>query len=347
MCRPYGRFGGTMFEQLDKLQKDFESDLASAVTSEALEKVRVEFLGRKGRLAELMKSLATLSAAEKPAAGKRANEVKRALESAMDAAGKVLAAKGPKRAAGVDLTLPGIPVRLGRRHVIMQTMVEMVDIFQRLGFDVAGGPEVEDTWHNFEALNIPLDHAAADPDNSFFIEDRTILRTQTSTVQIHVMEGQKPPIRVVAPGRVYRPETVDASHGYMFHQLEGLMVDENVTFRDLKAVLNLYVREFFSPNAKTRFRPHFFPFTEPSAELDMACTLCDGKGCAVCGGKGWLELLGCGMVDPNVLRAVNIDPERYTGFAFGFGIERPAMLKHGIRDIRLLFENDARFLAQF
>jgi phenylalanyl-tRNA synthetase alpha chain len=336
-----------VLNELDRLDKEFQSQLASAATSEALERVRVEFLGRKGRLAELMKTLPALSPAERPAAGKRANEVKCALVAALDERAKALASKAPARRAAEDLTLPGIPVRLGRRHVIMQTMVEMVDIFQRLGFDVAWGPEVEDTWHNFEALNIPLDHPAADPDNSFFLSDRVILRTQTSPVQIRVMETQKPPIRVVAPGRVYRPETVDASHGYMFHQLEGLMVDEGVTFRDLKCVLNLYVREFFSPGAKTRFRPHFFPFTEPSAELDMACTLCDGKGCAVCGGKGWLELLGCGMVDPNVLAGVGIDPERYTGFAFGFGIERPAMLKHGIHDIRLLFENDVRFLEQF
>ena len=336
-----------MLSELDRLQKDFETQLASAATPAALEQVRVEFLGRKGRLAELMKTLPSLGPSERPAAGKRANEVKRAIESAMDARAKELAAKAPKLAAGEDLTLPGIPVRLGRRHVIMQTMTEMVDIFQRLGFDVAWGREVEDFRHNFEALNIPADHPAADADNSFFIDDRTILRTQTSTVQVRVMEKQKPPIRVVAPGRVYRPETVDASHGYMFHQLEGLMVDEGITFRDLKAVLQLYVREFFASDVRMRLRPHFFPFTEPSAELDISCTLCKGTGCALCGGKGWVEIMGCGMVDPNVFQAVGIDPEKYTGFAFGFGIERPAMLKHGIHDIRLLFENDVRFLSQF
>ncbi len=336
-----------MLNELERLRVDFEAQLAAASSAEAVEKLRVEFLGRKGRLAELMKALATVAPVDRPAMGKRANELKRAFESAVEARAQGAAAKPAAGRAGVDITLPGIPVRLGRRHVIMQTMVEMVDIFQRLGFDVAYGPEVEDVWHNFEALNIPLDHPAADPDNSFFIEDRVILRTQTSPVQIHVMETQKPPIRVVAPGRVYRPETVDASHGYMFHQLEGLMVDEGVTFRDLKAVLNMYVREFFSSDARTRFRPHFFPFTEPSAELDMACSLCGGNGCTVCKGKGWFEILGCGMVDPNVLQAVGIDPERYTGFAFGFGIERPAMLRHGIRDIRLLFENDVRFLEQF
>ena len=336
-----------MLNDLDRLERDFQSQLASAASPEALERVRVEFLGRKGRLAEIMKALPGIPADRRPAVGRRANEVKRALESAVDARAKELARHAPKRATADDLTLPGVPVRLGRRHVITQTMVEMVDIFQRLGFDVAYGPEVEDVWHNFVALNIPLDHPAADPGNSFFIEDTVILRTQTSPVQIRVMEHQKPPIRVVAPGRVYRPETVDASHGYMFHQLEGLMVDEGVTFRDLKCVLNLYVREFFSADARTRFRPHFFPFTEPSAELDMACSLCEGKGCAACRGKGWFEILGCGMVDPNVLAAVDIDPERYTGFAFGFGIERPAMLRHGIHDIRLLFENDVRFLEQF
>ena len=223
----------------------------------------------------------------------------------------------------------------------------MVDIFQRLGFDVAYGPEVEDSWHNFEALNIPADHPAADPNNSFFIDDKTILRTQTSPMQVRVMEKQPPPIRVVVPGRTYRPDTVDASHSFMFHQLEGLMVDEGVTFAHLKAVLRIFVQEYFSPETRIRLRPHFFPFTEPSAELDIACSICSGSGCPTCGQKGWLEIMGCGMVDPNVFKSVGIDPERYTGFAFGFGVERPAMLKHGIHDMRLLFENDVRFLAQF
>jgi phenylalanyl-tRNA synthetase alpha chain len=335
-----------VLNKLDNLAKAFRDRLASVDSAEALEKVRVEFLGRKGGLADLMKGLGTVAPDLRPAVGKRANEIKRAFETAIEERAKTLVAK-PVRRSAEDLTLPGVPLHLGRRHLILQTMYEMVDIFQRLGFDVAYGPEVEDFHHNFEALNIPADHPAADPDNSFFIEDRTILRTQTSTVQVRVMEKQKPPIRVVAPGRVYRPETVDASHGYMFHQLEGLMVDEGITFRDLKAVLGLYVKEFFASDVRMRLRPHFFPFTEPSAELDISCTICAGRGCAVCGGKGWLEIMGCGMVDPNVFEAVGIDPERYTGFAFGFGIERPAMLKHGIHDIRLFFENDVRFLSQF
>ena len=334
-----------MRNDLDQLERTFRERIAAVDSPAALEKLRVEFLGRKGKLSEIMKGLADLAPAERPGVGKRANELKQWLEAAVRERAEALQA-APARST-FDPTLPGIPLRLGRRHLILQTIEEMVEIFQRLGFDVAYGPEVEDSWHNFEALNIPADHPAADPNNSFFIDDTTILRTQTSPVQVRVMETQKPPIRVVVPGRTYRPDTVDAAHSFMFHQLEGLMVDESVTFGHLKAVLHLFVQEYFSPQTRMRLRPHFFPFTEPSAELDIACSICGGKGCATCGQKGWLEVMGCGMVDPNVFKAVGIDPEKYTGFAFGFGIERPAMLKHGIHDMRLLFENDVRFLAQF
>jgi len=336
-----------VLDELHNLESAFKDQLASVDSTEALENVRVEFLGRKGRLAKVMKGLPGLASAERPAVGKRANELKRSFEAAVRERAGSLETRPAAGRTPVDLTLPGVPLKLGHRHLIMQTLEEMVDIFQRLGFDVAYGPEVEDRWHNFTALNIPDDHPAADPANSFFATDDVVLRTQTSPVQIRVMEVQKPPIRVVVPGRIYRPETVDASHSFMFHQLEGLMVDEGITFRHLKSVLHLFVQEFFSAETRMRLRPHFFPFTEPSAELDIACSICGGSGCATCGQKGWLEILGCGMVDPNVFEAVGIDPEKYTGFAFGFGIERPAMLKYGIHDIRLLFENDVRFLSQF
>ena len=336
-----------MLGKLDDLEKTFREQLGSVDSAEVLEKLRIEYLGRKGKLAKIMKQLPGLSPDDRPAVGKRANELKRSFETAVMERAAAFPSKPAARRAPVDLTLPGVKLKLGHRHLIMQTLEEMVDIFQRLGFDVAYGPEVEDAWHNFEALNIPRDQPAADPDNSFFITDNVALRTHTSPVQIRVMEKQEPPIRIVVPGRIYRPETVDASHSFMFHQLEGLMVDEDVTFRHLKSVLHLFVQEFFSPETRMRLRPHFFPFTEPSAELDISCSICGGRGCPTCGNKGWLEIAGCGMVDPNVFEAVGIDPETYTGFAFGFGIERPAMLKYGIHDIRLLFENDVRFLAQF
>ena len=332
---------------LDALKNDFDAQLAAAESVEALENVRIAYLGRKGKIAEVMKGIPALSAEERPVVGKRANALKRSMEAALEKRKTSLAATPAAKTAHGDLTLPGIPLDLGHRHLITRTRDEMVSIFQRLGFDVAYGPEVEDRWHNFEALNIPDDHPAADPFNNFYVTDNVLLRTQTSPVQIRVMQQQKPPVRVVVPGRVYRPETVDASHSFMFHQLEGLMVDRDVTFRHLKAVLHLFVQEFFSPDARMRLRPHFFPFTEPSAELDISCFICDGKGCPTCGRKGWLEVAGCGMVDPNVLEGVGIDPEEYTGFAFGFGIDRPAMLKYGIHDIRLFFENDVRFLSQF
>jgi len=336
-----------MPQDLDQLERTFNERLAAADSPEALEKVRIDYLGRKGKIAEIMKGIPALPAEERPVVGKRANVLKRAVAAALDDRTRAVAAAPAAKTSKTDLTLPGVRPQLGHRHLITQTMEEMVGVFQRLGFDVAYGPEVEDRRHNFTALNIPDDHPAADPFNNFYISDDVLLRTQTSPVQIRVLEERKPPVRVVVPGRVYRPETVDASHSYMFHQLEGLMIDTDITFRHLKAVLHLFVQEFFAADARMRLRPHFFPFTEPSAELDISCFLCDGKGCPTCGRKGWLEVAGCGMVDPNVLEGVGIDPEKYTGFAFGFGIDRPAMLKYGIHDIRLLFENDVRFLTQF
>jgi len=276
---------------------------------------------------------------EKPAVGKRLNEVKSSLESAFSAKRTSLEGGGAAKGPAVDVTEPGLPCGLGRRHVLSRTIDEITDVFGRMGFSVAHGPEVEDEWHNFNALNIPEDHPARDPIDNFYMGGHHLLRTQTSTVQIRTMEKQAPPLKIIAIGRVYRPDTHDATHYSMFHQVEGLYVDENVTMVDLKTTLFQFARAYLGPEAEVRIRPSFFPFTEPSAEVDMKMRI-KGK-------YQWVELGGCGMVDPNVFEAVGYDPERWTGFAFGLGIERIAMRKYGISDIRWLFENDARFLRQF
>jgi len=336
-------------EQVDTVRAEFRDRLAAAADAAALEAVRVEFLGRaKGRIPALMSQLASLPREARPAFGKAVNELKGYAQAQIDAARERLASgAAPETGARTDVTLPGRRPALGRRHPITRARNEMVEIFSRLGFAVAEGPEIEDEWHNFIALNIPPEHPARDPLDNYYIRDNLLLRTQTSTVQIRIMETTPPPVRVIMPGRVYRPDTVDAGHSTMFHQLEGLWVEEGVTFAHLKTVLAMFVHAFFGPEVETRFRPSFFPFTEPSAEMDVSCLLCGGKGCPACKRSGWMEILGCGMVDPNVLEAVKYDPEQVTGFAFGFGIERPAMLKYGIDDIRLFYQNDVRFLEQF
>ena len=340
--------GATVIEQVEKVGRQFRKGLASAADAAALEAVRIEFLGRSGgRIPELMSHLATLAKDEKPAFGKAVNELKQTALGELAAAKDRLAAAAEKAKPQVDVTLPGRRPRLGRLHPIMRARNEMVEIFARLGFSVAEGPEIEDEWHNFIALNIPQEHPARDPLDNYYIRDNLLLRTQTSTVQIRVMENRPPPVRVIVPGRVYRPDTVDAGHSNMFHQLEGLWVADGVTFAHLKTVLDMFVHAFFGPDTRTRFRPSFFPFTEPSAEVDVSCLLCGARGCPACKRTGWMEILGCGMVHPNVLRAVGYDPEEVTGFAFGFGIERPAMLKYGVNDIRLFYQNDMRFLEQF
>jgi len=336
-----------MKQTTQKLIEQARGDLATAGSPTEVEAVRVKYLGRKGALRDLMKGLAALPADEKAAAGKAINEVKLALSALFDS-GDAGAAAQPKAArSSFDVTLPGVPPEVGKRHPIMQAMQKMVDIFQKMGFSVADGPEVETSYYNFDALNTPADHPARDENDNFYLTKDVLLRTHTSPVQVRVMETIEPPLRYIVPGRVYRPDTVDASHSFMFHQLEGFAVDEDITFADLKAVLTNFVRAFYGQDVRTRFRPHFFPFTEPSAEMDMSCLVCDGKGCALCSHKGWLEVCGSGMIHPHVLESSHIDPERYTGFAFGFGIERPCMLKLGIDDIRLFFENDLRFLSQF
>ena len=332
-----------MLAQLDELQTTALADLAAAADPDAVEAWRIAYLGSKGRFKAMMPGLKDVSKADKPAVGKRLNEVKVALESGFEDRKAEIASSGAASGPQVDVTQPGGDLPDGRRHVLSRTIDEIVDIFGRMGFTTAEGPEVEDEWHNFTALNIPAGHPARDPIDNFFMGEqegsRTLLRTQTSTVQIRTLEQQKPPVRIIACGRVYRPDTHDATHYSMFHQVEGLCVDRGVTMVDLKTTLFQFARAYFGPEAEVRMRPSFFPFTEPSAEVDMKMKI-----------KGewqWIEIGGCGMVDPNVLEAVGVDPEEFTGFAFGLGIERVAMRKYGISDIRWLYENDVRFLDQF
>ena len=330
-----------MLEQFKKIGKDALEDLKKVSDPEALKQFRIKYLARKGQITQMLSRIGQCPFEQRPQAGQLANKIKKDVTAAFEQLKKTIAESRQKKPQQfVDVTLPGIPMRIGKMHIITQTINELLEIFGRMGFDVAYGPEVEDQWHNFVALNIPPEHPARDPLDNFYIDDNTLLRSQTSTIQIRVMENKKPPIRVVAPGRVYRPDTVDATHMYMFHQLEALVVDEDVTMVDMKTTIDQFIHAFFSPDTKWRFRPSFFPFTEPSAEVDLLWVDKSGK-------EDWIEMGGCGMVDPNVFDAVGIDSEKYTGWAFGFGVERLAMRKYGITDIRLLFENDLRFLDQF
>ena len=329
-----------MQDALARLRDETLAQIEAAVNLGDLEAARVAVLGRKGALKQAMRLLKDVPPGERPALGQLANEVKTAILDALEARLKLLErAEARAGDAAFDITLPGTHRPLGREHPLRRTEAELREVFARLGFEVAEGPEVELEYYNFEALNIPADHPARDGFDTFYIEGDVVLRSHTSPVQIRVMERRQPPIRVVVPGRVYRPDTPDATHSPVFHQIEGLVVGEGVTFADLKAVLTMAMRELFGPATETRFRPSFFPFTEPSAEVDVSYT--------VKGEKRWLELLGAGMVHPKVFEAVGYDAERYTGFAFGMGIDRVAMLKYGIPDIRLFFENDLRFLEQF
>lgn len=340
----------SLLNNLEGLKSDFQRALASVQGEAALFELKTEFLGKKGRLTEILKGMGKLSAEERPLVGAKANEVKEAIEASLESALK----SAKNQAIDVELardsfdaTLPGRPVELGHIHPLTRIYTMTRDFFERLGFVTHTGPEIEDEFHNFEALNIPAEHPARDVQDTFFLQDKKwLLRTHTSNVQIRVMEQQKPPLRMIAPGAVYRND-YDATHSPMFHQIEGLWIDEKVSFADLKGVLQLFIRGMFGEDSRVRFRPSFFPFTEPSAELDMSCHLCAGKGCGLCKGTGWIEILGCGMVDPAVFGFVGIDPEKYSGFAFGIGLERLAMLKFGVSDLRLFFENDVRFLKQF
>ncbi len=325
-------------EHLDELEASALADLEAAAEPESLERWRIRYLGTKGRLKATMPMLKDVSREDKPAVGKRLNAVKTTLESAFEERKSRVEAPGAAGPA-LDVTEPGMECGLGRRHVLTRTIDEVIEVFGRMGFSVAYGPEVEDEWHNFNALNIPDDHPARDPIDNFYVNGGRLLRSQTSTVQIRTMERVKPPLKIIAIGRVYRPDTHDATHFSMFHQVEGLYVDRNVSMVDLKTALFQFARAYFGPGAEVRIRPSFFPFTEPSAEVDMKMK--------IKGSYQWVELGGCGMVDPNVFEAVGYDPEEWTGYAFGLGIERSTMRKYSIPDIRLLFENDVRFLNQF
>lgn len=339
-----------MKEAIENLRALAHEALGRAASIKEIDDVRVKFLGKKGEITGILKQMGGLSADERPIIGQLANEVRQRIETEIServAQLKKNELESRLEQERVDVTLPGKKSPLGKRHPASIVLEEVESIFLGMGFSIAEGPEVETDYYNFEALNLPRNHPARDTQDTFYISENILLRTQTSPVQIRVMEKQKPPIRVIAPGRVYRSDAVDATHSPVFHQIEGLVVDRGVTMADLKGTLEVFVRELYGPDSVVRFRPHHFPFTEPSAEMDVMCFECHGKGCPLCKGEGWIELLGCGMVHPKVLSGVGIDPDEYSGFAFGMGLERSAMRRFNIKDLRLLFENDVRFLEQF
>jgi phenylalanyl-tRNA synthetase alpha chain len=337
-----------LITRLEKIKQSLEEDLRAARDKDDLNRIRVKYLGKKGLLSSLRRSLREMTPQERPAAGRKLNEVIAWLEKSLQEAAAEQQRKSVPRPEDdwIDITLPGRRPAMGRKHPITQTWEEVTRIFMGLGFDVVEGPEVELDYYNFEALNIPKDHPARDMQDTFYVSEEVLLRTHTSPVQIRAMEKHPPPISIISPGKVYRCDA-DITHSPMFHQVEGLKVDRQISLADLKGVLEEFVHQFFSKEIRLRFRPSYFPFTEPSAEVDISCVMCSGEGCRVCAYTGWLEILGSGMVDPEVYGFVGYDPEEWTGFAFGMGLERLAMLKYGIDDIRLFFENDHRFLEQF
>lgn len=337
-------------ENLEALRANTLDAVSKAADTAALENIRVGLLGKKGELTAVLKQMGALPAEERPVIGAFANEVRAGIEAALEKAGAVIAEKElAKRlqAETADVTLPGVPFRTGRRHPMQTVLDDVVRIFLGMGFQVAEGPEIETAYYCFDALNTGPDHPARDPQDTFYFDDDTILRTQTSSVQIRVMENAKPPIRIISPGKCYRKDEVDATHSAHFHQIEGLVVDKGVTMGDLKGTLQTMMEGLYGSGVKLRFRPHHFPYTEPSAEVDLQCFACRGGGCRMCKAEGWIEMLGSGMVHPEVLRRCGIDPEVYSGFAFGVGIERLTLMRYKINDMRLLYENDARFLCQF
>jgi phenylalanyl-tRNA synthetase alpha chain len=336
-----------MKNQIEEVKSKFLSEILSVEDEKQLEELRIKYLGRRGIIQSLFDKLREVPMEEKPALGKLLNELKELAQGKYNEKKLEIERKKARVESVVDLTIPGRLKYTGRKHPLTQTLEEIKKIFIGMGFEVASGPEIEDDYHNFEALNIPPEHPARDMQDTFFIEDKIILRTHTSPVQIRVMESRKPPVRIIAPGRVYRNEAISARSYCLFHQVEGLYVDEGVSFAELKGTLLAFAKQMFGSDVKLRFRPSFFPFTEPSAEVDVSCFICGGRGCRVCKYGGWLEILGCGMVDPNVFKFVGYDMGKYTGYAFGMGVERIAMLKYGIDDIRLFYENDFRFLDQF
>ena len=339
-----------MKEKIEEIRKSAKEKLKEIKDMQELQSLRVKYLGKKGELTSILKGLGALSAEERPKIGSIVNELRDEIEKSIDAAEKTIKSeilKSKLENEKIDVTMPSKNIALGSVHPITQIIDEVKEIFLGMGYSIADGPEVETTHYNFDQLNTPSDHPARDLQDTFYITEDIILRTQTSPVQARVMENQKPPIKIICPGAVYRSDTLDATHSPVFHQIEGLVVDKNIRMSDLKGTLEMFVKNCLGQNTKIRFRPHHFPFTEPSAEADVSCFVCGGKGCRVCKGEGWIELLGCGMVHPNVLKNCGIDPEEYSGFAFGFGVERIAMAKFGIEDLRLLYENDIRFLKQF
>lgn len=336
-----------IIEKIQAALVDVEKRAAQAADAAELEALRIEILGRKGWFTALSKEMGSVPAEERREVGRAFNEGKARFQAAFDAAEARLNREKSANAQAADLTLPGRQWESGRKHPVAAMIDDCIAVFRRMGFIVASGPELEDVYHNFDALNTPADHPSRDPGDTFYFKDGRLLRTQTSPVQIRVMESQEPPVRIVAPGRCFRRDTPDATHSMNFHQLEGLYIDRNVSLADLKSVLQTFAREMFGKHVNIRLRPHFFPFTEPSVEYDFSCIMCGGKGCPVCKNSGYIEIAGAGMVDPNVLRNVGYDPEIWSGYAFGLGMERLTMLRYRINDIRLLYENDVRFLAQF
>ncbi len=337
-------------EELEKIRKEAQERLESSESLDMVNEIRVSVLGKKGSLKEILKGMKNVPPEERPKVGQMVNEVREQIEAAISDAQKTIERKVlEQRLASetIDVTLPSKRLPMGHSHPNVIALKELERIFVGMGYEVIEGPEVERDYYNFEALNIPADHPAKDEQDTFYINGDILLRTQTSSTQIHAMESGKIPIRMIAPGRVYRSDAVDATHSPTFHQVEGLVVDKGVTFADLKGTLDEFAKKLFGEETKTRFRPHHFPFTEPSAEMDVSCFKCGGKGCGFCKGEGWIEILGCGMVHPHVLEICGIDPNEYSGFAFGVGLERIALLNYEIDDMRLLYENDVRFLKQF
>lgn len=335
---------------LEEIAKKAFEELAHSQDLKALDAVRVKYLGKKGELTAILKQMGKLSAEERPVVGQLANQVRADIEEKLEETKLNLESKMLDLRLAcetLDVTLPGNKQEIGKKHPLTIVLDEIKEIFIGMGFEIAQGPEVELDYYNFEALNVPKDHPARDTQDTFYINDNVVLRTQTSPMQIRTMENQKPPIRILAPGRVYRSDAVDATHSPLFHQIEGLVVDKNITMSDLKGTLEVFVKRLYGEDSVVRFRPHHFPFTEPSAEMDVQCFNCHGEGCPLCKGEGWIEILGCGMVHPKVLKNCGIDPEEYSGFAFGMGLERIVMRRYNINDLRLFFENNVRFLNQF
>ncbi len=339
-----------MREKLNQIKAEATELLHNTNDSSVLEELRVRFLGKKGELTAILKQMGGLSAEERPLVGQLANEIRADIETKINEKSVELKSKAQElklQAERIDVTLPGDIPANGRRHPFELVLGELKEIFLGMGFDVVSGPEIELDHYNFEMLNMPKSHPARDTQDTFYITENVLLRTQTSPVQIRTMQKQQPPIRIIAPGRVYRSDAVDATHSPIFHQIEGLVVDKGITFSDLKGTLEIFIQKLYGEDTRVRFRPHHFPYTEPSAEMDMSCFKCGGKGCSLCKGEGWIEILGCGMVHPQVLENCGIDPEVHSGFAFGVGLERIVMMRYGIDDMRLLYENDLRFLKQF